>query len=158
MVCKMAASAREKANGLSLSYEGSVKLLPPAKLSSKYTKKEPEGIKPIQQNVKSGKAYVYGKRDIIQRGQTGATGEEDGSDSETVIEIKPRRPPKGRSHAKRERKQSSSQIIEEDVEPGETVQSLAIRYSCPVSYLTPAGRKGLGLENKRRVYDFWLDL
>lgn len=135
----MAASARDKANGLSLSYEGSVKLLPPTKLS-KYTKKEPEGIKPIQQNVKSGKAYIYGKRDIIQRGQ-GATGEEDGSDSETVIEIKPRRPHKARSHAKRERKQSSSQVIEEDVEPGETVQSLAIRYSCPVSCLAPTGRK-----------------
>ena len=130
----MAVPSQDKAaNGLSLSYEGSVKLLPPSKLS-KYAKREPEEIKPLQQNVKSGKAYIYGKRDLltVQRGQD-TTGVDDGSDSETVTEIKPRRPPKGRSHAKRERKQSSSQFIEEDVVAGETVQSLAIRYSCSVS-------------------------
>ena len=132
----MAVSSRsDKAvNGLSLGRESSVKVLPSSNMS-KYTKKEVEGIKPLQQNVKSGKAYIYGKRDVLTvpgRGQ-GTTGGDDGSDSETVVEIKPRRPPKGRSHAKRERKQSSSQFIEEDIVAGETVQSMAIRYGCSVS-------------------------
>lgn len=132
----MSVSTKDKAsNGLSLSHEGSVKLLSSGKLS-KYTKKEPEGIKPLQQNVRAGKSYICGRRDVLSvpRGKDAAS-VDDGSDSETVTEIKPRRPPKGRSHAKRERKQSSSQFIEEDVVAGETIQSLAIRYGCSVSTL-----------------------
>lgn len=132
----MAVSTKDKAaNGLSLSCEGSVKLLSSGK-PSKYTKKEPEGVKPLQQNVKAGKSYICGKRDILSVPRAkDATGVDDGSDSETVVELKPRRPPKGRSQAKRERKQSSSQFIEEDVVAGETIQSLAIRYGCSVSTL-----------------------
>ena len=144
----MAVSSRDKAvNGLSLSRESSVKVLPSNKMS-KYTKREVEGITPLQQNVKSGKAYIYGKRDVLTVPGRDATGGDDGSDSETVVEIKPRRPPKGRSHAKRERKQSSSQFIEEDIVAGETVQSMAIRYGCSVSYLSDHGALGI-LAQKR---------
>ena len=100
-------------------YEGKVDLLE-SKRPSKYARMAPEGVRPQQQNVKSGKVFFVGRRDVVT-----AEDEEETSELE-IAQTRTRRPRKS------SRKHSSS-YIEEDIEQGETVQSLAIRYGCTVS-------------------------
>lgn len=69
----------------------------------------------------SGKAYIFGRKDVVA-----LEDDEENSEIETTM-ARTRRPRRG------PRKHSSSQFIEEDIEKGETVQSLAIRYSCTAS-------------------------
>ena len=106
---------------------GSITVKPKTMTSkpSKYSLAVVEEIKPQQQNVKSGRAYIFGKRQV----KMAVNQDQDVSDSEEQVQLKPRKPPKGRG----ERKKQSIQYIEETVEKGDTCQSLAIRYGCTVS-------------------------
>ena len=115
-----AANMRTNGGNGSAHYEGKVEILG-SKKSSKYTLRDPEGVRPQQQNTMSGKAYIFGRKDVVA-----LEDDEENSEIETTM-ARTRRPRRG------PRKHSSSQFIEEDIEKGETVQSLAIRYSCTVS-------------------------